>query len=167
MNGNLFEALIGAVVLVVAGVFLVFAFTTADIGSVQGYQVVARFDRVDGLNIGSDVRLSGIKVGTVTSMELDHETFLAVVLMSVEPEVKLPKDSSAQIVTDGLLGGKFMAIVPGGDPDTIFCILQVVGDAPKVLRTERLRTVPLQSQKRTRTAWQYSMLPQAYEMGRR
>lgn len=80
MNGNLFEALIGAVVLVVAGVFLVFAFTTADIGSVQGYQVVARFDRVDGLNIGSDVRLSGIKVGTVTSMELDHETFLAVVL---------------------------------------------------------------------------------------
>ncbi len=119
MNGNLFEALIGAVVLVVAGVFLVFAFNTADIGSVQGYQVVARFDRVDGLNIGSDVRLSGIKVGTVTSMELDHETFLAVVLMSVEPAVKLPKDSSAQIVTDGLLGGKFMAIVPGGDPEYI------------------------------------------------
>ncbi len=119
MNGNLFEALIGAVVLVVAGVFLVFAYTTADIGSVQGYQVVARFDRVDGLNIGSDVRLSGIKVGTVTSMELDHETFLAVVLMSVEPAVRLPKDSSAQIVTDGLLGGKFMAIVPGGDPEYI------------------------------------------------
>ncbi len=72
MNGNLFEALIGAVVLVVAAVFLVFAFTTADIGTVQGYQVVAKFDRVDGLNIGSDVRLSGIKVGTVTSQELDH-----------------------------------------------------------------------------------------------
>lgn len=119
MNGNLFEALIGAVVLAVAGIFLVFAFTTADIGSVQGYQVVARFDRVDGLNIGSDVRLSGIKVGTVTSMELDRETFLAVVLMSVEPDVQLPKDSSAQIVTDGLLGGKFMAIVPGGDPEYI------------------------------------------------
>ena len=119
MNGNLFEALIGAVVLVVAGVFLVFAFTTADLGSVQGYEVVARFDRVDGLNIGSDVRLSGIKVGTVTSQELDHETFLAVVLMSLDPKIKLPKDSSAQIVTDGLLGGKFMAIVPGGDPEII------------------------------------------------
>ena len=119
MNGNLFEALIGAVVLVVAGVFLVFAFASTDIGTVQGYQVVARFDRVDGLNIGSDVRLSGIKVGTVTSQELDHETFLAVVLMNIDPEVKLPKDSSAQIVTDGLLGGKFMAIVPGGDPDYI------------------------------------------------
>lgn len=119
MNGNLFEALIGAVVLVVAGFFLVFAFTTADIGTVQGYQVIAKFDRVDGLNIGSDVRLSGIKVGTVTNQDLDHETFLAVVRMNIDPDVKLPKDSSAQIVTDGLLGGKFMAIVPGGDPDYI------------------------------------------------
>ena len=119
MNGNLFEALIGAIVLVVAAFFLAFAFSTADIGTVQGYQVLARFDRVDGLNVGSDVRLSGIKVGTVTSQELDHETFLAVVSMNIDPEVLLPKDSSAQIVTDGLLGGKFMAIVPGGDPDTI------------------------------------------------
>ncbi len=119
MNGNLFEALIGAVVLAVAGFFLVFAFTSADIGTVQGYQVVAKFDRVDGLNIGSDVRLSGIKVGTVVSQDLDHETFLAVVRMNIESEVRLPKDSSAQIVTDGLLGGKFMAIVPGGDPDYI------------------------------------------------
>ena len=119
MNGNLFEALIGAVVLVVAALFIAFAFSTADIGSVQGYQVVARFDRVDGLNVGSDVRLSGIKVGTVTSQDLDHETFLAVVHMSIEPDIQLPKDSSAQIVTDGLLGGKFMAIVPGGDPETI------------------------------------------------
>lgn len=119
MNGNLFEALIGAVVLAVAGFFLVFAFTSADIGTVQGYQVVAKFDRVDGLNIGSDVRLSGIKVGTVVSQDLDHETFLAVVRMNIDSEVQLPKDSSAQIVTDGLLGGKFMAIVPGGDPDYI------------------------------------------------
>lgn len=119
MNGNLFEALIGAVVLVVAAVFLVFAFSSADIGSVQGYQVVAKFDRVDGLNVGSDVRLSGIKVGTVTDQELDHETFLAVVRMNIEPDIGLPKDSSAQIVTDGLLGGKFMAIVPGGDPENI------------------------------------------------
>ena len=119
MNGNLFEALIGAIVLVVAAFFLAFAFSTADIGTVKGYQVLARFDRVDGLNVGSDVRLSGIKVGTVTSQELDHETFLAVVSMNIDPEVHLPKDSSAQIVTDGLLGGKFMAIVPGGDPDTI------------------------------------------------
>ncbi|MCH8188508.1 MAG: outer membrane lipid asymmetry maintenance protein MlaD [Proteobacteria bacterium] len=119
MNGNLFEALIGALVLLVAGFFLVFAFTTADIGAVQGYEVVAKFDRVDGLNIGSDVRLSGIKVGTVVSQDLDRETFLAVVRMTIESDVRLPKDSSAQIVTDGLLGGKFMAIVPGGDPDYI------------------------------------------------
>lgn len=119
MNGNLFEALIGAVVLVVAGGFLVFAFSSADIGTVRGYEVIAKFDRVDGLNVGSDVRMSGIKVGTVTDQILDHETFLAVVSMNIESDVQLPKDSSAQIVTDGLLGGKFMAIVPGGDPDFI------------------------------------------------
>ena len=119
MNGNLFEALIGAVVLVVAAAFLVFAFTSANIGAVEGYEVVARFDRIDGLNVGSDVRLSGIKVGTVTNQDLDHETFLAVVRMSIDPAIQLPIDSSAQIVTDGLLGGKFMAIVPGGDLENI------------------------------------------------
>lgn len=119
MNGNLFEALIGAVVLVVAALFLVFAFTSANIGAVEGYEVVAKFDRIDGLNVGSDVRLSGIKVGTVTKQDLDHETFLAVVRMSIDPAIQLPIDSSAQIVTDGLLGGKFMAIVPGGDLENI------------------------------------------------
>ncbi len=119
MNGNLFEALIGAVVLVVAALFLVFAFTSANIGAVEGYEVVAKFDRIDGLNVGSDVRLSGIKVGTVTKQDLDHETFLAVVRMSIDPTIQLPIDSSAQIVTDGLLGGKFMAIVPGGDLENI------------------------------------------------
>ena len=56
MKGNLFEALIGAVVLAVAVVFLGFAFTNSDVGNVQGYDVVAKFDRIDGLNIGSDVR---------------------------------------------------------------------------------------------------------------
>ena len=119
MNGNLFEALIGAVVLVVAALFLVFAFSSANIGAVEGYEVVAKFDRIDGLNVGSDVRLSGIKVGTVTDQDLDHDTFLAVVRMSIDPDIQLPLDSSAQIVTDGLLGGKFMAIVPGGDPENI------------------------------------------------
>ncbi len=119
MNGTLFEALIGAVVLVVAALFLVFAFTSADIGAVDGYEVVAKFDRIDGLNVGSDVRLSGIKVGTVTDQDLDRDTFLAVVRMSIDPDIQLPLDSSAQIVTDGLLGGKFMAIVPGGDPENI------------------------------------------------
>ena len=75
MKGNLFEALIGAAVLAVAAVFLTFAFSNSDISSVQGYEVVAKFDRVDGLNVGSDVRLSGIKVGTVLEQTLDGESY--------------------------------------------------------------------------------------------
>ena len=68
MKGNLFEALIGAVVLAVAGFFLVFAFSISDVGAVDGYEVTATFDRVDGVNAGADVRMSGIKIGTVTKL---------------------------------------------------------------------------------------------------
>ena len=78
MSGNVVEVLIGALVLVVAAVFVVFAVSTTDIGSVQGYELIAEFDRIDGLNIGADVRIGGIKVGTVIDQDLDPVTFLAV-----------------------------------------------------------------------------------------
>jgi phospholipid/cholesterol/gamma-HCH transport system substrate-binding protein len=119
MKGNLFEALIGAAVLAVAAVFLTFAFSNSDISSVQGYEVVAKFDRVDGLNVGSDVRLSGIKVGTVLEQALDGESYLAIVRLSIDPAVRLPLDTSAEIVSESLLGGRFMALIPGGDIDMI------------------------------------------------
>ena len=119
MNGNIFEALIGAVVLVVAAVFLVFAFSSANVGTVQGYEITAAFDRIDGLGLGADVRMSGIKIGTVIDQRLDPETFLAVVHMSIDSEVELPVDTSAQIISDGLLGSKFMALIPGGDFEVI------------------------------------------------
>lgn len=119
MKGNLFEALIGAVVLAVAAVFLVFAFSATDVGAVDGYEVTATFDRVDGVNAGADVRMSGIKIGTVTKLELDPQTFLARATLNIASNVELPSDSSAEITTEGLLGGKYMAIVPGGAEDII------------------------------------------------
>ena len=119
MKGNLFEALIGAVVLAVAAFFLVFAFSTTDVGAVDGYEVTATFDRVDGVNAGADVRMSGIKIGTVTKLELDPQTFLAKATLNISSSVELPNDSSAEITTEGLLGGKYMAIVPGGAEDVI------------------------------------------------
>jgi phospholipid/cholesterol/gamma-HCH transport system substrate-binding protein len=119
MKGNLFEALIGAVVLAVAAFFLVFAFSTTDVGAVDGYEVTATFDRVDGVNAGADVRMSGIKIGTVTKLELDPQTFLARATLNIDSAVELPDDSSAEITTEGLLGGKYMAIVPGGAEDVI------------------------------------------------
>ena len=115
MGRNLIETVMGAVVLVVAGVFIVFAYNTAGLKSTEGYPLIAKFDRIDGLNDGSDVRLSGIKIGTVVKQQLDPKTYLAVVTLSIEPGVKLPLDSSAQISSEGLLGDKYLSITPGAD----------------------------------------------------
>lgn len=113
MRKNQVETVMGAVVIVIAAIFLVFAYTTADIRRVQGYPVIMRFDRVDGLRLGSDVRMSGIKIGNVTDQTLDQNTYLAVVTANIDTSVKLPDDSSAAISSDGLLGDKYLAIVPG------------------------------------------------------
>lgn len=114
MKRNLIETIMGGVVLAVAAFFLVFAYTTADVTAVAGYTVTAKFDRVDGLNPGSDVRMSGIKVGTVLSQRLDPKDYLAVVTISIEPSVKLPADTSASITADSLLGSKYLNLSPGG-----------------------------------------------------
>jgi phospholipid/cholesterol/gamma-HCH transport system substrate-binding protein len=115
MTRNLLETLLGAVVLIVAIVFLVFAYSSSQVGSGDGYELVARFDRVDGLEKGSDVRISGIKVGSVLEQRLDPETFRAEVRFTVSDDVELPLDSSAAVVSGGLLGGKYLQLVPGGD----------------------------------------------------
>ncbi|MBM3502734.1 MAG: outer membrane lipid asymmetry maintenance protein MlaD [Alphaproteobacteria bacterium] len=119
MKGNVFEAVVGAIVLIVAAAFLYFAFSTAEVGAVRGYELLARFDRVDGLNVGSDVRVAGVKVGTVTEQRLDPKSFLAEVRFTIDSRYQLPKDTSAQIVSESLLGGKYLALVPGGDTDTL------------------------------------------------
>ncbi len=114
MGKNLVETLMGAIVLAVAVGFVALAYTLGDLKPVEGYSLFGKFDRVDGLAVGSDVRMSGIKIGTVVKQELDPETYLAVVTITVKPEVKLPRDSSAQIASDGLLGDKYLSIQPGG-----------------------------------------------------
>lgn len=117
MAGNTIESIIGAIVLLVAGGFLAFAYSSTDIGTVDGYVLNARFDSIDGLNVGDDVRMSGIKVGSIIAQKLDTETFEAVVTLSVRPSVRLPDDTSAKITSDGLLGGHYLSIEPGGDEE--------------------------------------------------
>jgi phospholipid/cholesterol/gamma-HCH transport system substrate-binding protein len=119
MGRNLMETLMGAVVLVVAGLFLIFAYSSTNVRPVRGYNVLAKFERVDGLNVGADVRLSGIKVGTVVDQRLEPNTYLAVVTMSLEAQVRLPTDTVAQITSEGLLGGNFISLVPGADEKVI------------------------------------------------
>ncbi len=119
MGGNLVETLIGAVVLVVAGVFLLFAYSTADLGTVDGYQLTAKFERIDGISVGDDVRMSGIKVGTVSSQHLDMETFLAVLNLNIDDGVELPDDTSIKVASEGLLGGSYLSIEPGGGEELL------------------------------------------------
>ena len=109
------ELLAGAAVLLVAGVFLGYAMANTGPTAMAGMTLHAKFDRIDGLNVGADVRLAGVKVGSVTATRVDPHSFQAVVTMSVQPNLKLPRDSSAEIGSDGLLGSKAIAIVPGGD----------------------------------------------------
>jgi phospholipid/cholesterol/gamma-HCH transport system substrate-binding protein len=111
---NVIETVLGAVVLVAAAFFLYFAYSTSQLRAVEGYEVSAQFDRIDGIRDGSDVRISGIKVGSVLSTKLDPKTYLATVTMSVDPAYKLPEDTVAEVLSAGLLGNEYMALVPGG-----------------------------------------------------
>jgi phospholipid/cholesterol/gamma-HCH transport system substrate-binding protein len=119
MTGNVIETVMGAVVLVVAALFLFFAYSTSQVRAVQGYQVTAQFERIDGIRDGGDVRIAGVKVGSIVSASLDPKTFLADVRISIDPAYKLPDDTVAEIVSAGLLGDRYLALVPGGSEQTI------------------------------------------------
>ena len=119
MSRNAIETIMGAVVLVIAALFLFFAYSTSQVRRTAGYEVTASFDRIDGVRDGGDVRISGIKVGSIVSQTLDPKTYLAVVRMTIDPSVKLPTDTVAQIASSGLLGDKYLSLVPGGAEDTI------------------------------------------------
>lgn len=109
------EILTGSAVLVVAAGFLFYAVSHSGQSVSSGYTLQARFDRIDGLAIGSDVRIAGVKVGTVTDARIDAKDFTALVSLTVRTDIHLPKDSSAEITSESLLGGKYLSLSPGGD----------------------------------------------------
>src|SRR3954462_15221932 len=119
MKGNVLETVMGAVVLVVAALFLFFAYNTSQLRSVKGYELTADFERIDGVREGGDVRVSGIKIGSIVAQTLDPKTFLARLQLSIDPSVKLPDDTVAEIVSAGLLGDKYLSLVPGGSDKMI------------------------------------------------
>ncbi len=119
MRRNVIETIMGGLVLVLAVVFLAFAYTRSGMTRATGYEVGARFNRVDGLAVGSDVRMSGIKIGTVVDLRLDPETYAAVVRLSLQDDIKLPTDSNAKILSDGLLGDNYVLLEPGADEAVI------------------------------------------------
>jgi phospholipid/cholesterol/gamma-HCH transport system substrate-binding protein len=119
MQNSLVETLIGAVVIAVAALFLYFAYTSTGSGPISGYDVQARFNRADGVNVGTDVRLSGIKIGTVEKLALDPKTYNAVVTLGLQNSIKLPDDSSVRITSEGLLGSQYLSIEPGASMQMI------------------------------------------------
>lgn len=110
------ETILGAVVAVVAVAF--FGFAASQAGQTRsggGYELHARFQNVGGIAVGSDVRVSGVKVGVVRAVTLDAATYDARITMVIDSAVVVPEDSTARIATDGLLGGAFIAIEPTGE----------------------------------------------------
>jgi phospholipid/cholesterol/gamma-HCH transport system substrate-binding protein len=113
------ELAVGALVSLSAAVFLVFAFTGGGLFNGAGYSVVAKFRQIDGISVGSAIHLAGIKIGEVSKLGFDAERNQAVVTMRLRSDVQLPEDTAAQIVTDGLLGPKFVKLEPGGADEII------------------------------------------------
>lgn len=119
MKRNVIETVLGAVVLVVAIVFLGFSYSSANVGSVNGYMLTADFSGTGGLGVGDSVQVSGVKIGTVQKIELKPDDYRARVTMEVDNSLKLPDDSAAFISSESLLGGKYMELQPGASEEML------------------------------------------------
>jgi phospholipid/cholesterol/gamma-HCH transport system substrate-binding protein len=111
---NVSELLAGAVVLLAAAGFMGYAVVNSGRTTGTGYTLNANFERIDGLGLGSDVRLAGVKIGRIVAASINPKTYQAQIRFTVQDDIKLPTDSSAEISSDGLLGGKVLSLVPGG-----------------------------------------------------
>ena len=120
MAENRAEVLAGAAVVAAAVGFLIYATGGAGIGAAAGsYPLTASFRSVEGISSGTDVRLAGVKVGTITSLKLNPTTFFADATISVENGILLPDDTAILISSEGLLGGNFIELVPGGSTENL------------------------------------------------
>ena len=115
ISRNLVETVVGAIVLGIAIFFAVLLWRFSDVGFGTGqYTVDAKFRSAEGITVGTDVRLAGVKIGSVSNLSLDPQTFQAIAQLSIKPEYQMPDDSAAIISSEGLLGGSFVEILPGG-----------------------------------------------------
>ncbi|WP_221796089.1 outer membrane lipid asymmetry maintenance protein MlaD [Aquisediminimonas sediminicola] len=117
---NIGEALIGLLVVLVAAWFVQAAWTRTG-GGISGetMHVSGLFPSVVGVTLGTDVRVAGIKVGSVTAQKLDPESYQAELILSLDPKLKIPADSSAAITSEGLMGGTYISLLPGGDTEIL------------------------------------------------
>lgn len=113
---NAGEALVGLLIVLLAVWFIWFAWMRTGGGEKAGaIHVTALFPNAAGVNVGTDVRVAGLKIGSVTGQKLDPESYQVAVTLALDPEVKIPADSSAAVTSEGLLGSTFIALLPGGE----------------------------------------------------
>ncbi len=113
MHNDTVETLIGAAVIAIAVIFVVYTYRSTGTADMSGYELTAKLARVDGLAVGTDVRLAGLKVGTIRNLSLDP-TYMIKVDMDIHKDVKVPDDSSLVVTSAGLLSGSYLSIAPGG-----------------------------------------------------
>lgn len=115
MKNSAIETIVGAGVIAIAIVFLVYAYNTGELGTGKGgYKITAQFESIDGVSTGTDVRMSGVKIGSVVGHKLDYKSYEAIVTLVIDSKLKLPEDSTAKITSEGLLGGNYVSLEAGG-----------------------------------------------------
>ena len=116
MKINFFDAFLGLLVLLVSGLFLFYIYVTIDTQLFKNdkFELHARFDNIDGIVTGSKVKLSGVNIGSVKSISLEPENFYAFITMNFDKEYSFPDDTEASVQLEGLLGGSYISILPGG-----------------------------------------------------
>lgn len=120
MKQNIIETLVGFAVLAIALCFFLFSYNQSTNSSAkEGYVLKANFQSVEGILEGSDVMIAGIKIGEVKKLVLDGDSFMAKMELIINKDIKLPLDSQAIIASSGLLGGKYIMIVPGSDEENL------------------------------------------------
>jgi phospholipid/cholesterol/gamma-HCH transport system substrate-binding protein len=115
MRENTTEVVVGAAVLAAAVWFLWFIVSATGLsGSATGMALNANFRSAEGVSVGTDIRLAGVSIGTVSGLDLNIETYRADAIFAIDQGVTIPDDSAAVVASEGLLGGTFVEIVPGG-----------------------------------------------------
>ncbi|MBY0355168.1 MAG: outer membrane lipid asymmetry maintenance protein MlaD [Rickettsiales bacterium] len=121
MQRNAIETIMGGVVLVIAAAFVFFAYSNSNLGrsDSDGYHLTAEFGNVGGVAKGSDIRIGGVKIGVVDNLSLEPKTYQAIVGLTINRGINIPKDTAAAIIGDGLLGSKFVALQPGAEDEML------------------------------------------------
>lgn len=118
MSENTTETVLGGIVIAVATAFLLFMLErSGQTGGSGTYEVMANFSSAEGISAGSEVRVAGVRVGTVVDLDLNRETYDAQATLAVDKSLEIPDDSTVIIQSSGLLGGSFVEISPGGSLD--------------------------------------------------